>query len=100
MMLRNNRVRAWPGQPLQTIGMHHDLSRGNAQPGDRYEVIVYDYQGQAGANFRVYFAEQATEPLYGGIAPCRDTTTRPEIDGITCALSPGITPPTGLRIVP
>jgi hypothetical protein len=100
MTLKNNRIRAWPGRPLQTIGMHHDLSRGNAQPNDRYEVIVEHYQGLAGNNFRVYFAEQATENLYGGIAPCRDTTTRPEIDGITCGLSPGLLPPTGLRIVP
>ena len=63
-------------------------------------MIVDNYQGQAGNNFRVYFAEQATENLYGSIAPCRDTTTRPEIDGITCGLSPGPVAPTGLRIVP
>jgi hypothetical protein len=99
MTLRNNRIRAWPGRPLQTIGMHHDLSRGNAQPNDLYAVVVYDYQGQAGINFRVYFAAQATEPLYGGVAPCRDTTTRPEIDGITCAFAVPPSVPAGLRIV-
>ncbi len=74
--LRNNRVQPWPGRPLRTIEMNHNTSsRGNSQPDDRYEVVVYDYQRQAGSNFRVYFAEQATENLYGGLAPCRDTTT-------------------------
>ena len=37
---------------------------------------MYDYQGQAGNNFRVYFREQATQNLYGGLAPCTDTTTQ------------------------
>jgi hypothetical protein len=58
--------------------------------------MVHDYQGQAGNNFRVYFAEQASQNLYGGLAPCHDTTTRPEIDGITCG---ALRPPTRLRIV-
>jgi hypothetical protein len=101
MTLRNNRVRAWPGRPLHTIEMNHHLSRGNSQPHDRYDVIVYGYQGQAGHDFRVYFAEQATQNLYGGPAPCQDTTTRPEIDGITCGAS-SVLPvaPTGLRTIP
>ncbi len=92
MILRNNTIRAWPGQPLRTIGISHNTSRGNSQPNDRYEVFVYDYQGQAGNDFRVYFREQATQNLYGGLASCNDTTSRPEIDGITCPLS-GTPPP-------
>jgi hypothetical protein len=100
MMLRNNTIRAWPGRPLQTIEMFHNMSRGNAQPADRYEVQVFDYQGQAGRNFRVYFRPQATQNLYGGIAPCADTTSRPEIDGITCPLTgTPLSAPTGLRVV-
>jgi hypothetical protein len=102
MILRNNRVRAWPGRSLQTIEMSHNLSRGNSQPDDRYEVLVYDYQQQPGQNFRVYFREQATQNLYGGLAPCTNTTQRPEIDGITCASAGGpLGPPSpvsGLRI--
>lgn len=95
MILRNNTIRAWPGQPLRTIEMDHNLSRGNSQPGDNYDVIVYDYQGQAGNNFQVYFGVQATQNLYGGLAPCNDTTTRPEINGIACTgtLTPDTTPP-------
>jgi hypothetical protein len=99
MTLHNNRVRAWPGRPLQTIQMRHDLSRGNAQPDDPYVVVVTNYQGQAGSNFRVYFEEQATQNLYGGLAPCHDTTTRPEIDGITCAIQPTLPRPTNFRFV-
>jgi hypothetical protein len=84
MILRNNTIRAWPGQPLRTIEMDHHLTRGNSQPGDNYSVLVYDYQGQAGNNFQVYYGIQATQNLYGGLAPCNDTTTRPEVNGITC----------------
>jgi hypothetical protein len=102
MTLRNNRILAWPGRPLQTIGMNHNTSRGNTQANDLYEVVVYDYQGQVGNNFRVYFHQQATQPLYGGLAPCANSTLRPEIDGITCPLT--VTPtvpvaPTNLRIL-
>ncbi len=84
MILWNNIVRAWPGQPLRTIEMYHHLDRGNSQPNDLYKVQVYNYQGPGGGNFQVYFNEQATQNLYGGVAPCNDTTTRPEIFGITC----------------
>jgi hypothetical protein len=100
MVLRNNRVQPWPGRSLQTIEMDHNLSKGNAQPNDIYEVFVHDYQGQAGNNFRVYFQEQATQNLYGGLAPCANTTARPEIDGITCPMTAGPAPsaPTGLQI--
>ena len=92
MVLRNNRITPWPGQPLRTIDMFHNTSRTNNQPNDKYEIFVYDYQGQTGNNFRVYFNQQATQNLYGGLAPCNNTTTRPEIDGITCPMT-GTTPP-------
>jgi hypothetical protein len=103
MVLRNNRVQPWPGRTPGTIETNHHTSRGNSQPNDRYDLFVYDYQGQPGVSFRVYFHPQATQNLYGGIAPCTNTTARPEIDGITCPMtgSPGLpTAPTGLRIVP
>jgi hypothetical protein len=102
MILRGNRIQPWPGRPLQTIDMRHDLSRGNSQPDDRYEIFVFDYQGQTGNDFRVYFREQATQNVYGGLAPCADTTSRPEIDGISCPMtgSDVPAPPGNLRIVP
>jgi hypothetical protein len=102
MVLRNNQLRAWPGRPLKTIETTHTLARGNAQPDDPYEIFVYDYQGKPGNDFRVYFHPQATQNLYGGLAPCSNTTARPEIDGITCPMTGGSGPstPTGLRVVP
>jgi hypothetical protein len=103
MVLRNNRVHAWPGRGLKTIEMTHTTARGNAQPFDRYAVFVYDYQGQVGTDFRVYFHPQVSQNVYGGFAPCANTTLRPEIDGVTCPMTgSGLPPatPTGLRIVP
>jgi hypothetical protein len=94
MILRNNRIQAWPGQPLRTIEMNHDTSKANSQPGDKYDVFVYDYQGQPGNNFRVYYPEQATQNIAGGLAPCTDSTSRPEIDGITCPMNGTPPPPT------
>jgi hypothetical protein len=103
VILRNNRVSAWPGQPLRTIEMDHDLSKANSQPDDKYEVWVYDYQGQAGNDFRAFYGVQASQNLYGGLAPCSNTTARPEVSGITCPMSgsPGMpAKPTNLRITP
>jgi hypothetical protein len=103
MVLQNTRVVPWPGRSLRTIEMFHNTSRGNYQLHDKYDIFVYAYQKQAGDNFRVYFRQQATENVYGGIAPCNNTTARPEVDGITCPMTgtpPGtLAAPTGLRIV-
>jgi hypothetical protein len=104
MLLRNNRVQAWPGQPLRTVEMAYNTSRGNTQLFDTYAVFVYDYQGQPGNDFRVYWREQATQNIAGGVAPCTNTATHPEIDGITCAMSgePPIVPaaPSNLVVAP
>lgn len=89
-VLRNNRIAAWPGQPLQTIAMEHSTAKGNSQPEGRYEVSVLDYQGQSGNNFRVYFDVQGTQALYGGRAPCVDRSSRPEVLGLTCELADGV----------
>jgi hypothetical protein len=80
------RITAWPGQPLRTIQMVHDLKRhANSQPGEPYAVTTESYQGSPGG-FRVYFEVQGSgNQFYGGAAPCSDTTTRPEVAGITCA---------------
>jgi hypothetical protein len=89
IIMRNNRVSAWPGEPLKTIQMSFNPS---GFINNKYEVSVSDYQGQTGNNFRAYFRQQATQNVAGGRAPCNDTTSRPEVDGITCAIE-GSTPP-------
>lgn len=93
VVLRNNIIRPWPGQSLKTIEMNHNTAKVNNQPNDTYEVFVYDYQRQAGNNFRVYFGVQATQNLYGGQAPCSNTSMRPEISGITCPMTGAPPPP-------
>jgi hypothetical protein len=92
IVLRDNVVRPWPGRSLRTFEMNHDVSDPASHPNEKYDVFVHDYQGQPGNDFRVYFEVQASQNLYGGLAPCNDTTTRPEIDGITCPMS-GTSPP-------
>ena len=49
--------------------MNHNLEKANSHPEAKYEVFVYDYQRQAGNNFRAYFAVQGTtSSYYGGSA--------------------------------
>ncbi|MFZ2522073.1 MAG: G8 domain-containing protein, partial [Minisyncoccia bacterium] len=91
-VLRNNIISAWPGQSLRTIST--DFRTGaSAYPNSRYEIFAYDYQGQAGNNFRVYWNEQANQNVHGGLAPCTNTTAHPEIDGITCSMTGSPLPP-------
>ena len=87
-IIRNVRFGALPGAPLRSISMDHTTHGGSADLANRDEVFVYDYQGEPNNNFRVYYHEQATQNIAGGLAPCTDTTTHPEIDGITCPLGP------------
>jgi hypothetical protein len=93
VVMRNNIVSAWPGQPPRTISMDFQ-STSASYPNVRYEVFVYDYQGQSGDNFRIYWHEQATQNIAGGLAPCTNTTAHPEIDGITCSMTGEPPPPT------
>jgi hypothetical protein len=83
--LRNNRVQPWPGEPLRTISMEHDVSRPNNHTDEPYGVTVFDYQGTPGDDFRVFFEAQANEELYGERASCTEPASRAEIEGITCA---------------
>ena len=86
--LRNNKVTAWPNGSLRTISMQ--FRTGTARhPNIPYSVFAYDHQKVAGDSFRVYFAEQATQDVHGGVAPC--TSTRPDINGIVCPI--GTIPP-------
>jgi hypothetical protein len=98
VIMRNNVVTPWPGQPLRTIDMFFQSGQ-YTYPQVRYELFVYDYQGEPGDNFRVYWREQATQNIAGGRAPCTDTTTHPEIVGITCSMS-GEPPPVTLPMSP
>ena len=98
IVLRGNTIRAWPGRPLRTILMKHDLERWtNNQPGDKYQVLVYDYQGARGDNFQLFFPVQAkTTDFYGGGATCSAAAPRePEIRALVCPL-----PPTGVESRP
>jgi hypothetical protein len=98
--IRNVRFDPMPGSSqFVTIDMDWDTSIGNPHPQIRDEVFVYAYQGAASDNFRVYYAEQATQNIAGGVAPC--TSRRPEIDGLVCPTGGlTLTRPTNLRIVP
>jgi hypothetical protein len=92
VVLRNNVVTAWPGRSLATVETDFE-SGASTHPNVRYEIFVENYQGQSGNNFQVYWREQATQNIAGGLAPCNDTTTRPEIDGITCGGGTAPPPP-------
>jgi hypothetical protein len=83
--LRNNRVQPWPGEPLRTISMEHEVSRPNNHTDEPYQVTVLDYQGTPGDDFRIFFEEQANEEVYGERDSCAEPGSRAEIDGITCA---------------
>jgi len=92
VIIRNTRFDAWPGRSLVAISRPWEPTHGSStNTTQRDELFVYDYQAQVGNNFQVYYKEQATQNIAGGLAPCNNTTTRPEINGITCPL--GGTPP-------
>jgi hypothetical protein len=91
MEIWNSRFDPWPGQPLQTIEMNWRTDRDNTSTTQTDQVFVYGYQGNPNVNFQVFYPEQATQSVAGGFATCTDTTTRPEVAGITCAT--GAVPP-------
>ena len=97
-IIRNVSFAALPGRSLRTITMDFE-DHGDTNSDDR--TFVYNYQGQEGNDFRVYYNEQATQNIAGGLAPCTNTTARPEIDGISCPMS-GTPPPepTSLTLPP
>lgn len=93
VLMRNNIVEAWPGQNVRSIAMIYQ-DKSETHPNVRYEAFVHDYQGQPGNDFEVYWREQATQDIAGGLAPCNDTVSHPEVYGITCPLEGGnVTPP-------
>jgi len=92
-IISNVQFVAWPGQSLRSVNMYWNTIQGNTDTTSKDEVFVYNYQGQSGNNFRVYYLEQATQNIVGGLAPCNGTTTHPEIYGITCPITGGTTSP-------
>ena len=87
MVLRNNVVSAWPGEPLRVLEVADDTSLDNYDMSGTYNVFVYDHQGVAGQSFRAYFPSQTNQALYGGQAPCRTSGARPGVDAITCPMT-------------
>jgi hypothetical protein len=93
---------AWPGQPLRSIGMNWRTDRANTDTQAKDQMFVYTYQGNLNDSFQVYYTEQATQNIAGGLAPCN--ATRPEIDGLVCSVSGSPTdtmppaPPSGLQV--
>ncbi len=90
--VRNSRFDAWPGVSHSSIGKFWDAG------GDPYQsnftqsdnIYVYGYQNNPTDNFAVYYSEQATQNIAGGIAPC--SSTRPEINGLVCGIAPEANP--------
>jgi hypothetical protein len=99
VLMRNNRISAWPGQPLRTISTSDNAGCSPSYPNTRYDLYVYNYQ-KGVENFRVYWNEN----IHGGLPGTCTATTRPEIDGRVCpmtGLPSGTAPlaaPTNLRV--
>ena len=58
--------------------MNYGMAPQDARPRD--PVLVYDFNKQAGKNFKVYYSLQAPAT----VAPCHDTM--PDIGGWVCKL--------------
>ena len=105
IIVRNSHFDSWPGSIHPRIEKRWNPRGGGIDNTTQLdEMRVYGYQGNAADNFSVYYTEQATQSIAGGLAPC--TTTRAGIDGITCVIAaeggpPADTvppaPPTNLR---
>ena len=81
------------------ISMHWDPAgtTGSSNTSQLDELLVYTYRGTPGDDFQVYYAEQATQNIAGGVAPC--TNTRPSITGLVCSLGP-VGPPSVSGVAP
>ena len=64
---------AWP---RESISANYEMRPGDGQPRD--PIFVYDYNDQAGNDFRVYYSHEAP----GAAAPCHEV--RPDIGGWVC----------------
>jgi hypothetical protein len=104
-ILRNDRFQAWGTSGLLAVDMDWDpKTGGQANTTQSDTVLVYAYNLVSTDNFQTYYAEQGTQSVAGGLAPC--TTTRAGIGGIACPIPgepAGTTPPpaapSNLRII-
>ena len=62
--------------PRESISANYEMRPGDGQPRD--PIFVYDYNDQAGNDFRVYYSHEAPEAA----APCHEV--RPDIGGWVC----------------
>jgi hypothetical protein len=100
-IVRNTVFDPMPGSPqFTTIEMDWTLSRGNTHPQTSDRLFLYDYNGMVGANYQVFYPEQASQNIAGGLASC--TATRVEVDGLVCPITgppaptlTGVTPTSG-----
>jgi len=72
----------------RTISMDWTVD-GQSNTSQRDTVLVFGYKGVASDDFQVFYNQQASQNVAGGVAPCGNH--RPEISGIVCstALSSG-----------
>jgi parallel beta-helix repeat protein len=63
-------------QPPETISMNYGTAADDPEPRD--PIVVYDYNGQPGNNFKVYYSHHPPQT----VAPCADTI--PGIGGWVC----------------
>ena len=82
-VVRNSRFEPLPGvrpgqYPPAAVSMNYGMSFGDTARRD--PVIVYDFNGQTGDTFRVYYSLDVPQP---DAPPCH--APRPEIGGFVCA---------------
>ena len=62
--------------PSEAISMNYGMTPQDSRPRD--PIAVYDFNKQAGKNFKVYYSLQAPKT----VAPCNES--RPAVDGWVC----------------
>jgi hypothetical protein len=78
----NSQITPWPGQPVRTIRMAHTTHYANSNTSQPYVVNVTE----GTYTYRVCFAEQATQNLYGG--SCQPGAQRADIAGLVSGTAP------------
>src|SRR2546425_2044452 len=69
-------------QGTKTISMDWTVD-AQSNTSQRDSVLIYEYKGVPSDDFQVFYNQQATQNVAGGVAPCANH--RSEIDGIVCA---------------
>jgi hypothetical protein len=90
MTIRNFQHTTFSGVAARTI-VKAFTNDGNFQPNLPETVMVENYNGTT-ADFQLYYVEQISSAVAGGLAPCSDTTTYPAITGVVCNITPSPAP--------